>query len=326
MAVGSFSCGKDVGILALAQCGEALNGLPLPSKILEGSRTYFLDRYWGMSPKLVGDNILQRFDLRLSPSEAERRFRIRSLESDTRRSVALLLLTILFHATSIPSDLGLLRGSEAFRIVLAIRVAGIAFGLLALYLIRLGRGVGFFDSTMLAWSVFLCGSLVTANAYLPADYTAHIAWDILLTLGTYTVIPMSFSRQLFVASVLSVGNIILFAGHKIYTYPSTFPDVTLAFVCANLVGAFASWEMHRWRRELFVAFEGEKEARERFEVAQQEIRTLRGIISICASCKKVRTDEGQWRQVEAYVREHSEAEFSHSICPKCSEALYGEDG
>jgi hypothetical protein len=83
--------------------------------------------------------------------------------------------------------------------------------------------------------------------------------------------------------------------------------------------------MHRWRRSLFVSFEREKEAREEFEKAQTEIRTLRGIISICASCKKVRTDEGQWRQVEAYVREHSEAEFSHSICPQCAKALYGED-
>ena len=277
-----------------------------------------------MKPKPVGDNILRRFDLRLSPPEAERRYRRISLESDTRRSVALLLLTLVFHAASIPSDLALLRGSEAFPFVLAIRVAGIVSGVLALYLIRLGRGVEFFDSAMLAWSVFLCGGVVTANSFLPADYTAHIAWDILLTLGTYTVIPMSFSRQVFVASLLSVGNIILFAGHKIYTYPSTLADVTLAFVCANLVGAFASWELHHWRRGLFLSFEGEKEARERLEVAQQEIQTLRGIISICASCKKIRTDEGQWRQVEAYVREHSEAEFSHSICPQCSEALYGE--
>jgi hypothetical protein len=247
-----------------------------------------------------------------------------SLDSDTRRSVALLLLTILFHATSIPSDLALLGSSETFSLVLRIRIAGIAFGLLALFLIRMGRGVDVFDSVMFVWAVFLAGSVVTANALLPEDYTIHIAWDILLTLGTFTVIPMSFSRQLFVASLKSVGNVILFAGHKIYPYPSSLPDVALAFVCANLVGGFASWEMHRWRRELFLTFEREKEAREQFEAAQAEIQTLRGIISICASCKKIRTDEGQWQQVEAYVREHSEAEFSHGICPQCSEALYGE--
>jgi len=273
----------------------------------------------------MGGAMFQRFDLRLSPPEAERRFRLISLESDTRRSVALLVLTILFHAASVPSDLNLLGGTAEFPIVFAIRLGGIASGLLALYLIRLGRGVAFFDAVMLAWAVFLCGSVVTANTLLPADYTVHIAWDILLTLGAYTVIPIVFSRQLFVASLLSVGSIALFAGHKIYIYPSTLPDVALAFLCANLVGGFASWEMHRWRRSLFVSFESEKEAREGYEGAQMEIRTLRGIISICASCKKVRTDEGSWRQVEAYVRDHSEAEFSHSICPKCAEAVYGEE-
>ena len=56
--------------------------------------------------------------------------------------------------------------------------------------------------------------------------------------------------------------------------------------------------------------------------AMTEIRTLRGIIPICASCKKVRDDEGAWQQVEAYIRAHSEAQFSHGICPDCLEKEY----
>ena len=53
-----------------------------------------------------------------------------------------------------------------------------------------------------------------------------------------------------------------------------------------------------------------------------EIKVLKGIIPICASCKNVRTDQGFWEQVEVYVRDHSEAKFSHSICPDCKEKLY----
>ncbi|HOW56821.1 MAG TPA: PAS domain S-box protein [Smithellaceae bacterium] len=53
-----------------------------------------------------------------------------------------------------------------------------------------------------------------------------------------------------------------------------------------------------------------------------EIKTLRGIVPICASCKKIRDDRGYWNQVEKYVSEHSEAEFSHSICPECVKKLY----
>ena len=51
--------------------------------------------------------------------------------------------------------------------------------------------------------------------------------------------------------------------------------------------------------------------------------TLRGLIPICASCKKIRDDKGYWSQVEVYVRERSEAEFSHGICPDCMKKLYG---
>ena len=58
--------------------------------------------------------------------------------------------------------------------------------------------------------------------------------------------------------------------------------------------------------------------------ALNEVRTLRGIIPICASCKKIRDDKGYWNQVEAYVRDHSEAEFSHGICPECMKELYPE--
>ncbi len=52
-----------------------------------------------------------------------------------------------------------------------------------------------------------------------------------------------------------------------------------------------------------------------------EIKTLRGIIPICSYCKNIRDDKGAWKQLETYIRDHSEAEFSHGICPKCYEKL-----
>jgi len=56
--------------------------------------------------------------------------------------------------------------------------------------------------------------------------------------------------------------------------------------------------------------------------ALAEIRRLRGILPICASCKKIRDDKGYWNQLEVYIRDHSEAEFSHVICPECAKKLY----
>jgi PAS domain S-box-containing protein len=56
--------------------------------------------------------------------------------------------------------------------------------------------------------------------------------------------------------------------------------------------------------------------------ALDNIRTLKGLIPICVSCKKIRNDGGYWERVEDYIREHSNVEFTHGICPDCSRKLY----
>jgi hypothetical protein len=56
--------------------------------------------------------------------------------------------------------------------------------------------------------------------------------------------------------------------------------------------------------------------------AISEVKTLRGFLPICANCKKIRDDDGYWQQIEKYIQEHSEAIFSHGICPDCASELY----
>jgi len=58
--------------------------------------------------------------------------------------------------------------------------------------------------------------------------------------------------------------------------------------------------------------------------AVTRIRTLQGLLPICSACKKIRDDHGYWNQIEEYLRKHSEAEFTHSLCPECLERLYPE--
>ncbi len=60
------------------------------------------------------------------------------------------------------------------------------------------------------------------------------------------------------------------------------------------------------------------------EKALEDIKILRGLLPICASCKKIRDDQGYWNQIEVYVHKHSEADFSHGICPECAKKLYPE--
>jgi len=65
-----------------------------------------------------------------------------------------------------------------------------------------------------------------------------------------------------------------------------------------------------------------KKSIQELRIALSEIKTLRGIVPICANCKNIRDDTGYWGQVEAYVSKYTEAQFSHSICPECIPKLY----
>lgn len=61
------------------------------------------------------------------------------------------------------------------------------------------------------------------------------------------------------------------------------------------------------------------------EQAMDDIKTLRGMITICANCKNIRNGQGQWEAVESYIQRHTEAQFSHGLCKDCQDMLYGED-
>ena len=94
-------------------------------------------------------------------------------------------------------------------------------------------------------------------------------------------------------------------------------------VAVYLIIALSIFSSRRWlevrKSELLL-----KQKNEELSEALSEIRHLRGILPICANCKKIRDDKGYWHQVESYIQEHSLAEFSHSICPDCLNQLYPE--
>ena len=65
-----------------------------------------------------------------------------------------------------------------------------------------------------------------------------------------------------------------------------------------------------------------KQAEAKLQKAMEDIQTLHGILPICMSCKKIRDDDGYWNQVEVYIRDRTDAEFTHGLCPECMKKLY----
>lgn len=84
-------------------------------------------------------------------------------------------------------------------------------------------------------------------------------------------------------------------------------------------------QLAREVRERKLAEEAELKRNEELQQALSQVKALNGLLPICASCKKIRDDQGYWNQIETYIREHSQAEFSHSICPECARQLYNID-
>lgn len=81
-------------------------------------------------------------------------------------------------------------------------------------------------------------------------------------------------------------------------------------------------ELERVNAQLTATKNNLERSNQELEHALASVNQLSGLLPICASCKKIRNDEGYWEQIEAYIRDHSDVEFSHGICPDCAGKLY----
>jgi hypothetical protein len=81
-----------------------------------------------------------------------------------------------------------------------------------------------------------------------------------------------------------------------------------------LIIAYATFKIQFW------VVKGREPSRDRLS----QVRTLSGLIPICASCKKIRDDKGDWRRIEEYIEERTNAEFTHGLCPECVDKLLKE--
>ena len=68
----------------------------------------------------------------------------------------------------------------------------------------------------------------------------------------------------------------------------------------------------------------QKQLEQKVEARTNELKVLKGLIPICSLCKNIRDDKGYWNRIEAYISSHTEAEFSHSICPDCAKTYYAD--
>jgi hypothetical protein len=261
--------------------------------------------------------------LRLEPASQEQAYREAVLPRNARALRAILLLAVVFQLANTPNDRAVVPDQADFLLVMGSRLVGAAVSLLALTLVREDMSPRRLDQVGTAWGVITAITVIVSAAGLPSDYLAYAAWNTVLVLAMYVVLPTPIHLQAMVAAVYTVGEVFIQAYFRNFAGRIVF-DILLAHACGHMIGLVASWQMQRTRRDEFLAHAREREAHHKEQQAWRELKMLQGILPICSNCHKIRTDAGEWAQLEVYVQNHSEAQFSHGICPECAARYYGD--
>lgn len=162
----------------------------------------------------------------------------------------------------------------------------------------------------------LCGTIssliLIADLFTPQGIAGGVPYV------TVVLVSLWSPRRFFTLFVAACCSLLTLIGFLYSPDGASFEqEVFNRFLALFTIWATAFLTLMRkhdvYKREIAVA---EKEK------ALEEVRVLRGFLPICSSCKKIRDDDGDWHHIEDYIITHSEADFSHGLCPKCSKSMY----
>lgn len=229
--------------------------------------------------------------------------------------------------------------AEAYGPLWLLRFGVVCPVILVALLLTWWPGFGRVWQPVLAAAVAVSGAAIvvmTVVAPPPYNYTYYAGLILVLVFG-YTV-----SRLRFLWATL-VGWLIVVLYEAAACWLVETPTAVLVgnsffFICTNVLGMIACysgeyharrshWLLHLLEVERERVQASHRELTEKIEELgreREQVRVLQGLIPICAHCKRIRDDKGYWNQLESYIRAHSHAEFSHGICPECTEKYYGE--
>lgn len=269
--------------------------------------------------------MINRIKIEFTDAVMEHLYRESYLKKDATQSIIAAGFCIIPVMFFLISDFILFGLSGKFFILLALRMCMIT--LIAALIIFLRFSEKYRMNDIVTLTLWLVSMSVIFYIYStrPQKYTTYAVYDIVMILSIYLLAPNRFIFQLIPALAYSLSAIIYFLffnpGFDIVIVLRAL--ISLIFV--NILGIFISYRIHYLRRLEFVALKKEVMLRAELEEALKNVRTLSGLLPICSHCHKIRNDEGYWKSIENYIEEHSEAQFTHSICNDCVEKLYGSE-
>lgn len=247
------------------------------------------------------------------------------LRSDRRLAAVAMVMVALPSLWFVTADLALYQGNLAFlgaRFMVRLFLVGVP--LVGVALLQRCKQREPYRRTVFVVSLGLALAFVAINAVRPSGSGLPIGSPLFVIAVMYAALPNTFWKQAIPPLMLSAGVIGVDLAWLLAPGGRFVPDVVV-FASLNAVGLLVVRRRIELEAGIDEAWENEQAARRAAERALAELHALRGIIPICSHCKCVRTEQGDWQQIEQYVREHSAAEFSHGICPDCLQVYYREE-
>jgi hypothetical protein len=176
------------------------------------------------------------------------------------------------------------------------------------------------DRLFFLWGFLIVAMTVHALSARPASNNSLLLMSFSVIVVTYCLAPLPLSCQVTLTVTYSAAA--LFVSRQADSV--TLATVAATHAMAHLFGAITSWRLNHRRREMFLGTLREAQLRASLEAAVAEVRTLRGLLCICAWCKRIRDKAEVWESVERYVQSRTHASFTHGICPDCLQSKFGE--
>ena len=269
-------------------------------------------------------SIKKILEYQLAPRELEERFRLETLSHDKGQAISVIALTFIIITGFVFLDFQFIKTGIPQYTSVTSRCVAIIVSLLAVWMVRRQSEIRSFDLTLLCWVIIVVSHMLIVGEVRPGDYVMLIAWDILVIFAICIALPIPLSLQILAALFLTVGSAVLLVIKTPPWNPFEAGATLAAYLVSNFFGIYLSRRFKQLDRNRFVLFMQEQEAKKQLEMAMAEVKVLRGIIPICSFCKKIRNDQGYYEAIEAYVKRHTEADFSHTYCPECAKVHYSD--
>lgn len=217
--------------------------------------------------------------------------------------------------------------------LLAGRIVLIAWAAWLAVAFRRGDNYKGFDRWLVCWSLFGVTLIAVMRLTRPLDYLHNFASEAAFVLILFLMFGVRRPWRALAPVYLGLSGLLTLWFWK--TSPSQPPlfAISASLVVAMIGGYIMACWNDNLRRRRFLAQKTQERARQDLErtvsqlrQAQVQVQELSGLLPICANCKRIRDDNGYWRQIETYLASHTKAQFTHGLCPECVAKLYPELG